>query len=217
VLTKRDAENWGNFANIKQIYNVLPFYPDQSAELETKRIISVGRFTSQKGFDLLIEAWNLIHYQLPDWQLDIFGAGEDEEMLRSLIRKKCLDNSINIHPPTKDIIKEYLNSSIYVLSSRYEGFGMVLLEAMACGLPCVSFDCPSGPSEIILNNVDGFVVENGNVDRLAEKIKLMATDIRLRKEMGRKSKENIKRFLPENIMKEWDELFKLKKLCKHLH
>lgn len=101
-----------------------------------------------------------------------------------------------------------MNSSFYVMSSRYEGFGMVLAEAMACGLPCVSFDCPSGPSEIITDGVDGFLVEDGNIGQLAEKIKVLMSNQDLRKQMGEEARKNIQRFSPEKIMPQWDDLFK---------
>lgn len=110
--------------------------------------------------------------------------------------------------PEKNILSKYLQSSIYVMSSRFEGFGMVLIEAMACGVPCVSFDCPFGPSDIIKNNEDGFIVENGNSEALAEKLNLVIEDDSLRKDFGVNAKQNVKRFLPEIILKQWVELFK---------
>ncbi len=141
------------------------------------------------------------------WKLDIFGEGEDYDFLQQLILSKKLEHAITINPPTENIILEYLNSSVYVMSSRYEGFGMVLVEAMSCGLPCISFDCPDGPAEIIQNNEDGVIVENGNISLLAEKIKLLIHDEKFRIKIGKKAKENVKRFSPNIIMKEWNNLF----------
>jgi glycosyltransferase involved in cell wall biosynthesis len=207
VLSKKDLKNWRNFSNVEQIYNVLPFYPEVRSNLDTKRIISVGRLMPQKGYNLLIEAWNMIHNHFPDWRLDIFGSGDDYDELTKRIENKHLEHSIRINFPTQNIINEYLNSSIYVMSSRYEGFGMVLVEAMSCGVPCISFDCPCGPSEIITNNEDGFLVENGNVQMLAEKIMTLIRDVDLRKNMGKKARENVKRFSPDMIMNEWNCLF----------
>jgi glycosyltransferase involved in cell wall biosynthesis len=209
VLTHSDVKSWEKrYINIEQIYNLLPFYPAESAPLNSKRIISVGRLTSQKGFDRLIEAFSLVNKDFSDWYLDIFGSGEDEKELMKLIKKYHLDKVVKINSTVKDIIKKYFESSIYVMSSRYEGFGMVLAEAMACGVPCVSFDCPHGPSEIITEGEDGFLVEDGNVELLAEKMKVLIADNELRKAMGRKAKENIRRFAPEVIMQRWNELFK---------
>ncbi|GHT76248.1 glycosyl transferase [Bacteroidia bacterium] len=208
VLTKNDEKSWRKkFTNIAQIYNILPSCPQKSAALDSKRIISVGRLTTQKGFDRLIEAFSLVNKEFPDWRLDIFGAGEDEQKLREIIEACHLEKAVSINSPVKEIIKEYLDSSVYVMSSRYEGFPMVLLEAMSCGLPCVAFDCPHGPSEIITNGIDGFLVENGNLTQLAEKIKTLIADTELRKEMGQNAKKNILRFAPEAIMKQWDMLF----------
>ena len=207
VLTKADLKNWNKFPNVSYIYNILPFYPQETALLDAKRVISVGRLVLQKGYDMLIEAWEKVSAVYPDWKLDIFGEGEERDFLNQLILSKKLENVITINTPTNDIISEYLNSSISVMSSRYEGFPMTLLEAAACGLPCVSFDCPDGPAEIIQNNEDGFLVKADDINDLADKIKLLIKDEFLRKDMGIKAKENIKRFSPDVLMKEWDRLF----------
>ena len=207
VLTNADLRNWEKYPNVEYIYNTLPFFPNETAFLNTKRVISVGRLVLQKGYDMLIEAWEKVYPVYPDWRLDIFGEGEDSDFLHRLIASKKLEHLITINAPTENIISEYLNSSIYVMSSRYEGFPMVLIEAMSCGLPCISFDCPDGPAEIIADSEDGFFVENGNVTLLAEKIKVLIQNENLRIEMGKKAKENVKRFSPDIIMKEWDRLF----------
>lgn len=206
VLTEEDKQRWNGVENIKVIPNPLSFYPSAQSSCLSKRVISVGRLTRQKAYPLLIAAWQLVASKHMDWELAIFGGGEDLGMLNKMIAEKRLDN-ITIYPPTTNIVQEYLNSSLYVMSSIYEGFGMVLTEAMACGLPCVSFDCPSGPSEIIKDGEDGFLVETGNVEKLAQKITLLIEDENLRKEMGQKAKVNVQRFLPENIMPQWISLF----------
>ncbi len=207
VLTKEDMKDWKHYSNIRQIYNVSPFSTEVSAPLTSKKVICVGRLVFQKGFDLLIESWGIIHQNFPDWHLDIFGTGDDLEELTELIQKKKLENIIKVNSPVKNIIDKYLENSIYVMSSRYEGFGMVLTEAMLCGLPCVSFNCPHGPSEIITDGEDGFIVPNGNISELANKIMLLMSETNLRIGMGKKAKENIKRFSPGVIMKEWENLF----------
>lgn len=206
VLTEEDRKRWNEVKNVKVIPNLLSFYPSVQSLCMDKRVISVGRLTRQKGYPLLIEAWQIVAKKHPEWQLAIFGDGEDKDMLNEMIRKAEL-TSISIHPPTSNIIQEYLNSSVYVMSSIYEGFGLVLTEAMACGLPCVSFDCPSGPSEIIKDGEDGFLVKTGNIEELAQKIILLIEDESLRAEMGRKAKVNVQRFFPECIMPKWVSLF----------
>jgi glycosyltransferase involved in cell wall biosynthesis len=216
VLTKADLQNWKKYPNVEFIYNILPFYPKETAFLNAKRVISVGRLALQKGYDMLVEAWEKVYQIYPDWKLDIFGEGEDYDFLCQLISSKKLEHVIMINTPTKNIISEYLNSSIYVMSSRYEGFPMVLLEDMSCGLPCVAFNCPDGPLEIITDNEDGFLVGNGNIQEMAEKIMLLIENEDLRKKMGIKAKENVKRFSPDIIMKEWDNLFQQLNLYQNL-
>ncbi|GHT05545.1 glycosyl transferase [Bacteroidia bacterium] len=207
ILTKNDQIHWKNHANIAQIYNMLPFSTGETATLDEKRVISVGRLAQEKGYDLLLEAWAIVSPDFPDWRLDIFGAGEEHEALSMLIEEKKLINSVRINSPSKDIQKEYLNSSICVMASRFEGFGMALIEAMSCGVPCISFDCP-GPSEIITNKEDGILVPGGNTLQLAEAMKKILSDNNLRKEMGKKAKQSAKRYSQDNIMQDWNVLFK---------
>ena len=156
---------------------------------------------------MLLNAWNKIAHQHPDWELVIYGQGNDYNSLKSLINQYGIAHSVYIFPPTKDIIDKYINASIYVMSSRYEGFPMVLPEAMVCGLPCVSFDAPCGPSEIITQGEDGFVVPFGDIQGLADKLELLMDNENLRCQMGIKARSNIMRYSVDNIMKQWEELF----------
>ncbi|CUP95768.1 glycosyl transferase family protein [Bacteroides thetaiotaomicron] len=207
VLTERDAEKWKKIKKATVIPNSLPFYPEASSTCETKKIISVGRLDEQKGYDMLIDAWETVHKQHPDWKIIIYGNGELHDILKYAIIQKHLEDSFILHEPVKDIMNQYLDSSIYVMSSRFEGFGMVLAEAMACGVPCISFDCPYGPSDIIKDYVDGLMVENGNVVQLAQKISELIEQEAIRKRMGQQAKLNIKRYSRENIMQKWCDLF----------
>ena len=207
VLTAENTKEWkGN--NLQIIPNPLPFYSKESATLLNKKVIAVGKQSYQKGYDRLLESWQEIHAENPEWQLEIYGKFDASEGLESLAKSLQIEESVRFFEPQKNIMDNYLQSSIYVMSSRFEGFGMVLIEAMACGIPCVSFDCPFGPSDIITNEVDGFLVENGDTKAFAEKLNLLIEDAELRIKMGKNAKENVKRFLPENIMLQWDELFK---------
>ena len=122
--------------------------------------------------------------------------------------KKPIKLSLIHISPEKKIEYKYAESSIFVLSSRYEGFGMVLIEAMSFGIPCISFDCNYGPSDIIKNNEDSFLIKNGDEKDFAKKLQLLMKDESLRKEMGEKARKNVERFLPENVVKNWDELFR---------
>lgn len=207
VLTSENTKEW-KVNNLQIISNPLPFYPNESATLLNKKVIAVGKQSYQKGYDRLLQSWQKVHAENPEWQLEVYGKLDASEGLESLVKSLHIENSVHFFEPQKNIIEHYLESSIYVMSSRFEGFGMVLIEAMACGIPCVSFNCPFGPSDIITNEVDGFLVENGNTKALAEKLNLLIQDTELRMKMGQSAKENVKRFLPENIMQQWDELFK---------
>ncbi|MEG2574274.1 MAG: glycosyltransferase family 4 protein, partial [Bacteroides sp.] len=207
VLTEHDAKSWETVKEATIIPNSLPFYPIESSSCNNKKIISVGRLYEQKGYEMLVAAWSLIASNYPDWEISIYGNGEQKEMLEQQIKKNGIEKSFHLCEPVKDIINKYLESSFYVMSSRFEGFGMVLTEAMACGLPCISFNCPHGPSDIIKNEEDGFLVENGNIAQLAESISYLIEHEEVRKQMGIKAKENIKRYSPTVVMQHWENLF----------
>lgn len=207
VLTKQNTTEW-NSKNLQVIPNPLSFYPTESSSLTNKKVIAVGKQSHQKGFDRLLKSWKSVQEKHPDWTLEIYGKKDPGMQLEALAIQLSVDKSVHFFDPEKDIVTKYLESSMYVLSSRFEGFGMVLIEAMACGVPCVSFDCPFGPADIIQNNEDGIVVENGNETELAHAICSLIEDDNLRRKMGAKARQNVKRYLPENVMQNWDELFK---------
>ena len=208
VLTRQDATQWPEVPRVVVITNPLTFWPEETATLKAKAVIAAGRLEPQKGFDLLVEAWKDVHAVAPDWQLNIFGDGSGRERLQQQINESGLASCVHLHPATSDIVKRYAEHSCFVLSSRYEGYGLVLAEAMSCGVPCVSFDCPYGPADIIRTGEDGILVENGNVKALAEGILTYINQPVLRKAHGAKARINIQRFAPENIMARWEELFK---------
>lgn len=207
VLTQEDREAWGNKENIEVIYNACPFQSSQVSERNNPSAIAVGRLSSEKGFDLLISVWQKVVEKHPTWELNIFGSGEDLNMLIQLIKDNNLINNVHILPPTSNIQKEYLNSSLLLLSSRHEGFGLVLTEAMTCGLPVVSFACPCGPKDIITNGEDGYLIAEGDIDGMADKICLLIENEGLRKDMGDKARLNSLRFSQKTIMQQWEDLF----------
>jgi glycosyltransferase involved in cell wall biosynthesis len=207
LLTEKDKMLWKNKPNMKVIPNPLSFFSEKKATLKSRQVVAIGRFIAQKGFDKLIKSFSLVLKKHPDWILIMVGEGQDEEYLNSLIGKNKIAKSVFLKPSTKKVYNYLLNSSILAFPSRYEGFGLVLTEAMECGVPCVSFDCECGPSEIIKHNEDGFLVRNGDITGFSEALMKLMGDYNLRKIMGAKAKKNVIRFHPEVIMKKWESLF----------
>lgn len=205
-LTDQEKRLWPELHNLHVIPNPLVLTSTRTSTCTAKQVIAVGRYVPQKGFDLLIDAWAIVSARHQDWILKIYGEGTGVN-LQEQIDRLALSDSCILEPTTNIIEEKYCDSAIFVLSSRYEGFGMVLAEAMSCGLPSVAFNCPSGPSEIIKHSVDGFLVENGNIQQLADRICQLIENDSMRKEMGARAKQNSGRFNMENIAMQWKELF----------
>ena len=207
VLTEEDKLAWKELDNVEVISDPLSFDVNEVSPLTNKRVIAVGRYVYQKGFDLLLQAWSKIEKQIPDWELTIYGMG-DRTPYESMIDSLQIDrNRCHLYGPTEDIKHEYLSSSLFVFSSRFEGFGMVLIEAMACGLPVVSFDCPCGPKDIVSDEEDGVLVENGNVSELADHMISLMEDDERRKSMSKNALKNVQRYKIEQIARQWKLLF----------
>lgn len=206
VLTEEDKLAWGNMQNIHVINNPLNAIPEESSTLVKKRVLSLGRLTYQKGFDLLIKAWKEVHASCPEWELYIFGNGPEEQSLLKLCSSLGLKNCISINKATPKPEKEFLNSSLYVMSSRYEGLPMVLLEALSYGLPIISFQCPCGPKDIIQNEF-GSLIKNEDTEKMAESIIEWIQDKNKRLSAGRSAKKAAQKFKIDYIMKKWIKLF----------
>ena len=209
VLTEKDREAWVELDNVVSIPNPLSFIPSSVSRMTEKRVICVARYSHEKGIDLLLKAWKEVESQIDDWRLDVFGEGERfpyEQLIDNLgiDRARCALNG-----RTTDVEKEYCDSSIFVLSSRFEGFGMVIVEAMACGLPVVAFDCPWGPQAIISDGEDGLLVENGNPSALAQGLIALIKDDGKRRVMSEAALRNVQRFQIEHIAQQWKFLFEL--------
>lgn len=207
VLTEEDRRYWGDLDNITVIPNARTFTPSQTADMENKKVIAVGRYTYQKGFERLIEAWRLIAPDFPDWRLEIVGDGEQRTTLKEMTVRYGIGNSVALVPANNEIEKHYISSSVYAMTSRYEGLPMVLLEAQAFGLPIISFNCKCGPSDIVDNGKNGFLVEEGNVPAFASQLRKVMADVELRKKMSRNALEASKKFSVEPVMSRWMQLF----------
>lgn len=209
VLTNEDRGYWGNLSNIEVIPNAAMFVADRYSDVSVKRVIAVGRLDYQKGFDRLIQAWEIVNKsgKYDDWRLDIFGQGDWKDMLQGMIDKKGLNGSAFINKPTKNIGDEYANSSMLVMSSNYEGFPMVMIEAMACGLPVVAFDFKCGPKDIIRNEENGLIIHNGDIKALADGIMKLMEDTENRKRMSLNARKIVDTYSEKAVMEKWIGLF----------
>lgn len=207
VLTEEDKASWTELSNVEVIPDSLAFDIAEVSPMKAKRVIAVGRYVYQKGFDLLLQAWAKIEKQFPDWELAIYGMG-DRSPYENLARQLGVDmNRCHLNGSTQNIKKEYLESSLFVFSSRFEGFGMVLIEAMACGLPVVSFDCPCGPKDIVSHDEDGLLVPSGDIDKLANAMSQLMDSYELRHQMAKNAICNVRRFQIDEIADRWQLLF----------
>ena len=213
TLTKRDKELWENGldkikAKIIPITNPTPYENIENIpKLDYKSVLAIGRYTYQKGFDLLLEAWALVCKENKDWVLRIIGSGEDEHNLKKQAKELGISDRIEFIAATKNVEQYYTISSFYCLSSRFEGLGMVLLEAQSFGLPLISFDCDCGPSDIIQNNINGYLVPSGNFKTMAEKIleliNISNSDYEI---MSENSKKKSKEFYVLRLKNKWIEI-----------
>ena len=209
VLTNEDRGYWGNLPNIEVIPNAAMHVSDAYSDVMNKRVIAVGRLDYQKGFDRLVQAWQLVRHtgKFTDWKLDIFGQGEWMEMLQQMIDKAELQDSVRLNRPTKQIGEEYVKSDMLVMSSNYEGFPMVMIEAMACGLPVVSFDYKCGPKDIIQPGINGLLVPNGDIQALADAMMVMMSDEAYRKMLSQNARKVVDTYSEQAVMSQWILLF----------
>jgi len=205
-LTKGDAKLWYKTRKVEVIpnFSAMPIY--RVSDCNAKRVIAVGRLEWQKGYDMLLKAWAEVERHHPDWELNIFGSGRLEMKLKELANSLGL-KTITMIPFTPNISEEYAKSSICVLSSHFEGFSLVLLEAMRHGVPCVSFDCPYGPSDVLVDGKCGFTVTVGDIQALADKISLLIENKELRQRFSAAALQRAEHFNVDRIMLRWKQLF----------
>jgi len=206
-LTHGDAKEWGRFTQkVVVIPNIVHLNnTGRLSTLTAKKAIYPCRLEWQKGLFELLDVWAMVQKRFPDWQLDIYGAGSLHDELSSIIVRRQL--YIAIHPAEADIFSRYLDSSMLLLTSVYEPFGLIMPEAMSCGLPVVAFDCPYGPSEIITDGEDGFLVKDRDIETFAQRVCQLIENVELRQQMGKNAIQKAQRYSADNIMPMWKELF----------
>lgn len=209
VLTEEDMEYWGALPNIVAIPNSSLFTTAGTADTSVHRIIAVGRLDHQKGFDRLLESWRKVRGEkdLEDWKLDIFGQGEWKDSLQKYIDDNGMSDSVHLMGTTNDIAAEFTSSSVIAMSSRYEGLPMVLIEAMACGLPAVSFACKCGPRDIIEDGRNGLLVADGDTSALADALIRIMRDDDMRRRMSAEAVKVREKYDEKAIMDRWISLF----------
>ena len=207
VLTHEDASNWPELKNLAVIPNPISLFPENRATCHKNQVMACGRYVEQKGFDRLIDAWAIVSKQHKDWILRIYGDGHLREILEQQVNELGLESQCILEHSVKDIYGCYLNSSIFVLSSRFEGFGLVLAEAMASGVPVISFACPCGPKDIITDGVDGLLAKDGDIQDLANKIIILIENVNKRIKMGNQARLSSQRYHINQIGPQWESLF----------
>ena len=211
VLTERDAERFEleGFHNVGVMHNSLSFYPDRTSDVSRPVVVAAGRYAGEKGYDRLIDAFAAVAGDHPDWQLKIFGHGPLHKRLQAQADKLGLADRVQLPGLAADIEEELRSSSVFALSSIHEGLPMALAEAMACGVPCVAFDCAPGVREIVSDGVDGIVVPPRDVAALAAGLSRLMADADLRRRYGAAARDNVRRFAPDAVLRQWEDVFDL--------
>jgi len=204
ALSNENLKEW-NVNNGLIIPNPSWIRNQKLSDLKSKRVIAVARNSYEKGLDRLLLIWERIVVKHPIWILEIYGESVID--LNNVIQDLGIESNVILNNPVQNIADEYLLSSVCVMTSRSEGFPMVLLEAMASGLPCVAYDCPSGPRAIIEDGKNGFLIQNGDINSFVEKLEQLIEDVDLRMQMGRNAKASTQKYGIEPIMEQWRSLF----------
>ena len=207
VLTEEDKTYCTHCPTTSVIPNPITAPSSEMSPLSDKVILAVGRLDNQKNFPGLIDIWALIAKDYPDWKLRIVGEGYTDTRILQKVKEYSLEGQFELCPFTNNVQEHYLSSSIFTMTSDFEGFGLVLVEAESMGLPLVSYACPCGPRDIIRDGQDGFLVERGDMKTFAARLRQLIEDEELRRRMGQAAKVNSQRFSLDNVMKQWEALF----------
>ena len=206
ALTEQDANNWSKTLNTTIITNMVHLRNDGiRSKLNNKHVIFAGRYSMEKGIFELFEIWKKVYQKHPDWQLDLYGEGSLRNTL--VTKAKELNANINVNESTDNIFEKYQESSVFVLCSVFEAFGLVIPEAMSCGLPVVSFDCPFGPRHIITNGIDGFLIPNRDIQLFADRVCELIESEEMRIRIGQAAILTAKKYSAEQIIPKWIELY----------
>lgn len=205
ALSKESLLEW-NIPNGKIIPNPIWLQTERVSDLYSKKILIISRHSYEKGLDRFFEIWKLVSPNYPDWQVEIYGKTSDQYNFKEVVNQLGISDSVDFFEPVKDIEQKYLDASIYVMTSRYEAFPMVLLEAMACGLPTIAYDCPCGPRAIITDNENGFLIQDGNQSAFVIALQKLIESKELREKMGTTAKKYSKKYDIDLIMNQWNSL-----------
>ena len=193
--------------NVVLIPDPLPFRVETVSDLSKKRVISIGRYAYEKGNDLLLQAWAIVEKTCKDWCLDIYGMGNKQPYCQQQKDLSIDENRCHLYSSLPDVKEAYLCSSIFALPSRFEGFGLVIIEAMSCGLPVVSFDCENGPRNILTDGYNGFLIRPFDVGTFAERLIQLILDEELRYQIGTNARQSTQQYAIERIANCWKQLF----------
>jgi len=211
VLTERDKKLWSDICEPIVLPNALNEFPTKLSTVVNNRVIAVGRLSYEKGFETLIDIWDIVMKKNKNWVLYLFGSGNEYNNLNNKIKLLGLENSFFIKSPTEKIMDEYRSSSIFVMTSKYEGLPTALIEAASCGLPCISFDINCGPSDLIEDGKNGYLIQYDVIDSFANKLVYLMNNYKVRKSMGKYSVKKAQSYKEEEVMNKWKILFESSK------
>lgn len=207
VLNENAVLDWPEQKNVTMIPDPLPLNLSAKSALQSKRIVTIGRYSYEKGYDYLLKIWAIVEKQFPDWQLNVYGMGDPTSYVKLMDELSIDPRRCHLNSSLVDVESEYLRSSILVQPSRTEGFGLVLIEAMACGLPVVAFDCENGPRSLITDGENGFLIPAFDIALFSDRLMRLMNDGELRRLMGERGSRKSQQYQIAKIAVQWKDLF----------